>query len=71
MVPHPPPTDFRSPTPRQSAEYTYDMLMSLKQLASDRGQETLVALLSAAAAEARALARTPGGESPPLLRSGF
>jgi hypothetical protein len=52
------------PTPQQTAEYTHDMLVALKTMAADRGQETLVALLAAAAAEARSLAQSPsnGGE---------
>jgi hypothetical protein len=51
--------------PQQTAEYTYQMLVALKDIASDHGQETLVALLAAAAAEARSLARLPanGGEA--------
>lgn len=60
---HPVPQRFPPPTPQQSAEYTYEMLMALKDLASDRGQETLVALLAAAAAEARSLSRSDGRES--------
>jgi hypothetical protein len=58
------------PTPEQTAEYTYDMLLALKELASVRGQETLVALLSAAAAEARALARAPATRPAARMRSG-
>lgn len=50
-----PPPD--PPTPQQTAQYTYDMLMSLKEIASGRGQETLVVLLAAAAEEARVLAQ--------------
>ena len=46
-----------SPSGQQTAEYTYDMLTSLKELAVARGQETLAVLLSAAADEARSLAR--------------
>ena len=60
-----------SPTDQQTAEYTFDMLTSLKELAVARGQETLALLLSAAADEARAIARTQsanggsGGKSSP------
>jgi hypothetical protein len=68
-MPEPLSTWANPPTPQQSAEYTYDMLVALKKLASDRGQETLVALLSAAAAEARSLAHTSA--SPTRLRSGY
>lgn len=52
-----PPRD--NSTSQQTAEYTYDMLVALRDIASGRGQETLVALLTAAAAEARALAQGP------------
>jgi hypothetical protein len=53
---------FTPPTDEQTADYTYDMLMALKELASQRGQETLAVLLAAAAAEARALAH-PAAEA--------
>ena len=55
-----------TPTPQQTAEYTHDMLVVLRDMASARGQETLVVLLAAAADEARSLAQSPsnGGEGP-------
>jgi hypothetical protein len=47
---------LRNPTPRESALYTYDMLVSLEKLAVGQKQAHLAALLQRAAAEARAIA---------------
>jgi hypothetical protein len=52
-----PPSLPPPPSAEQTAEYTYDMLLGLRELASERGQDALAALLTAAAMEARALAR--------------
>ena len=44
------------PNAREFASYAREMLLSLKKMASERRQETLVVLLDAAAAEALAIA---------------
>jgi hypothetical protein len=42
------------PTPAQSADYTYDMLISLGKFATQHNQTQLARLIEAAAVEARA-----------------
>jgi hypothetical protein len=56
-----------SPTAQESAEYTYDMLLALREMAAERGQECLATLLSTAMAEARSLASEPDAETAKLL----
>jgi len=47
----------KMPTAAESATYSYDMLVSLMELAEFHEQAELVLLLKAAAAEARSLSR--------------
>ena len=47
------PPAFRTASPKQTALYTYDMLMSLKRLAELNKQERLAALIEEAADEAQ------------------
>ena len=47
----------RTPTLAESANYTYDMLISLKKIAALQKEAELVRLIEAAAAEAEALAK--------------
>jgi hypothetical protein len=58
-----PPSTPEPPTPEQTAEYTYDMLVGLRKLASERGQDALAQLLNVAAAEAQSLARGSEAET--------
>lgn len=45
----------RLPNSRESALYTYDMLISLKRMAETQKQARLASLIEAAAVEAKAL----------------
>jgi hypothetical protein len=49
----------RDPTPAESADYVYDLLISLKKLAADRKQTRLARLIEAAAMEAQFLTGQP------------
>ncbi len=46
---------LRVPSSRESAIYSYDMLLSLKRMAEAQNQRRLAALIEAAAAEAKLL----------------
>jgi hypothetical protein len=47
----------RAPSPAESANYTYDMLISLKKIAALQKEAELVRLIEAAAAEAEAVSK--------------
>ncbi len=46
------------PSKRESARYTYDMLISLKKIAALRKEAQLMRLIDAAAVEARAVSKS-------------
>ncbi|HEY4264092.1 MAG TPA: hypothetical protein VGM72_02140 [Micropepsaceae bacterium] len=56
----------KNPTPAESADYTYDLLISLKKLAVDHNQTRLARLIEAAAMEAQFLTgQGLGADDPP------
>jgi hypothetical protein len=51
-----------TPTPAEAADYTYDLLISLRKLAVNNNQTRLARLIEAAAMEAQFLTgQEPGG----------